>query len=58
MVIMPSHGERPGLVIADNHAMFAEALKFYLEKTYMVVGVVTHGRQWSFTSKSTGRLQG
>ena len=44
MGIVPFHGERPSLVIADNHAMFAEALKFYLEKTYMVAGVVTDGR--------------
>ncbi len=44
MGIVPSHDERPSLVIADNHAMFAEALKFYLEKTYTVVGVVTDGR--------------
>jgi len=42
--MVPFHKERPCLVIADEHAMFAEALKFYLEKTYTVVGVVTDGR--------------
>ncbi len=41
---VPFHDQRPSLVIADNHAMFAEALKFYLEKVYRVVGVVTNGR--------------
>ena len=31
-------------LIADDHAMFAEALRVYLEKTYTVVGVVLDGR--------------
>jgi DNA-binding NarL/FixJ family response regulator len=30
----------PRLLIADDHAMFAEALRVYLEKTFTVVGVV------------------
>jgi DNA-binding NarL/FixJ family response regulator len=31
------------LLIADDHAMFAEALQVYLEKTYTVVGLVRDG---------------
>ena len=37
-------GSRPHLLIADDHAIFAEALRFLLEKTYGVVGVVADGR--------------
>ena len=37
-------GKCPCLMIADDHAMFAEALRVYLEKTYRVAGVVHHGR--------------
>jgi DNA-binding NarL/FixJ family response regulator len=33
----------PRLLIADDHAIFAETLKVYLEKTYTVVGVVNDG---------------
>jgi len=32
------------LLVADDHAMFAEALRAFLEKTYTVVGVVLDGR--------------
>lgn len=32
------------LLIADDHTMFAEALRVYLEKTYTVVGVVSNGQ--------------
>jgi DNA-binding NarL/FixJ family response regulator len=35
---------RPRFVIADDHAIFAEALKIFLERTYPVVGVVADGR--------------
>jgi DNA-binding NarL/FixJ family response regulator len=35
---------RPRFVIADDHAIFAEALKVFLERTYPVVGVVADGR--------------
>jgi len=35
---------RPRFLIADDHAMFADALRIYLEKTYAVVGVVLDGR--------------
>jgi DNA-binding NarL/FixJ family response regulator len=34
----------PHLLIADDHAMFAETLRVYLEKTFTVVGVVMDGR--------------
>jgi DNA-binding NarL/FixJ family response regulator len=35
---------RPHLLIADDHAIFAEALRVLLEKTYLVVGIVADGR--------------
>ena len=35
---------RPRLLVADDHAIFAEALRVYLERTYTVVGVVLDGR--------------
>jgi DNA-binding NarL/FixJ family response regulator len=38
------HRTDPRFLIADDHAMFAEALRVYLEKTYTVVGVVPDGR--------------
>jgi DNA-binding NarL/FixJ family response regulator len=31
-------------LIADDHAIFAESLKTYLERTFTVVGIVTDGR--------------
>jgi len=34
----------PRFLIADDHAIFAEALKSYLERTYPVVGIVSDGR--------------
>jgi DNA-binding NarL/FixJ family response regulator len=37
-------GTRTRLLIADDHAMFAETLRVYLERTYTVIGVVTEGR--------------
>jgi DNA-binding NarL/FixJ family response regulator len=40
--IKDSFGAR--LLIADDHAIFAESLKILLEKTYAVVGIVTDGR--------------
>ena len=33
----------PRILIADDHAMFAETLRVYLEKTYTVLGVVLDG---------------
>jgi DNA-binding NarL/FixJ family response regulator len=35
---------RPRFLVADDHAMFAETLRGYLEKTYVVIGLVTDGR--------------
>jgi DNA-binding NarL/FixJ family response regulator len=37
------HGKSSRLLIADDHAMFAEALRVYLEKTHTVVGLVQDG---------------
>ena len=34
----------PRFLIADDHAMFAETLRSYLERTYPVIGVVSDGR--------------
>ena len=34
----------PRLLIADDHAIFAESLQMVLEKTYAVVGIVSDGR--------------
>jgi DNA-binding NarL/FixJ family response regulator len=35
---------RTSILIADDHAIFAEALRIYLEKTFSVVGAVVDGR--------------
>jgi DNA-binding NarL/FixJ family response regulator len=35
---------RPRVLIADDHAIFAEALRVYLEKTFSVIGTVGDGR--------------
>ena len=37
------HEKGPRFLIADDHAMFAEALRLYLEKTHTVVGLVRDG---------------
>jgi len=39
-----ARGTGPHLLIADDHAMFAETLRVYLEKTFTVIGVVMDGR--------------
>ena len=44
METMSTDRGRPRFVIADDHAIFAEALKVFLERTYPVVGVVADGR--------------
>jgi len=36
-------GKGSHLLIADDHAIFAEALRVYLEKTHTVVGLVRDG---------------
>ena len=38
------NGPRPRFIIADDHAIFAEALRTYLERSYSIVGVVQDGR--------------
>jgi DNA-binding NarL/FixJ family response regulator len=35
---------RPRFLIADDHSIFAESLRVYLDRTYPVVGVVSDGR--------------
>ena len=35
---------RPHILLADDHAIFSEALRVLLEKTYAVVGIVADGR--------------
>jgi DNA-binding NarL/FixJ family response regulator len=44
MHIMSAQRTSLRLLLADDHAMFTEALRVYLEKTYSVVGVVVDGR--------------
>jgi DNA-binding NarL/FixJ family response regulator len=39
-----SNSSSPRFLIADDHAMFAEVLRTFLEKTHIVVGVVLDGR--------------
>jgi DNA-binding NarL/FixJ family response regulator len=41
---LSSDNTRPKLLIADDHVIFADALKVYLEHKYLVVGVVPDGR--------------
>src|SRR5579862_9168502 len=41
----PLYGNsRPHLLIADDHAIFLEALKCWLEKRYVIIGTVSDGR--------------
>ena len=44
MVGVASHETAPRFLIADDHAIFAEALRAYLEKIYTILGVVLDGR--------------
>jgi DNA-binding NarL/FixJ family response regulator len=44
MLTVSPHQLGTRLLIADDHAMFSEALRVYLEKTYTVVGMVLDGR--------------
>jgi DNA-binding NarL/FixJ family response regulator len=44
MEAVHANASRPRILIADDHAIFAEALRVYLEKTLAVVGVVADGR--------------
>lgn len=40
----PAHADRPRFLIADDHEIFAEALRIFLQKTYVVAGVALDGR--------------
>jgi DNA-binding NarL/FixJ family response regulator len=40
---VPVRGGGPSFLIADDHEMFAEALRLYLGKTHIVVGLVRDG---------------
>jgi DNA-binding NarL/FixJ family response regulator len=44
MGTVSAEGSRLRLMIADDHAIFAETLRAYLEKTFNVVGAVSDGR--------------
>ncbi len=44
MGCVPVQEAGPRFLIADDHAIFAEALRVFLEKTYPVVGIVHDGR--------------
>ena len=44
MAIMSAQGSQVRLLIADDHTIFAQTLRAYLEKTFRVVGVVADGR--------------
>jgi len=39
-----SNTSRPRVLIADDHAVFTETLRIYLEKRFTVIGVVADGR--------------
>jgi DNA-binding NarL/FixJ family response regulator len=41
---LPCPRSRPHLLLADDHAIFLEALKCFLQKSYVVTGTVTDGR--------------
>ena len=41
---LPARSTSPRILLADDHAMFVDILRVYLEKTYTVVGVVMDGR--------------
>jgi DNA-binding NarL/FixJ family response regulator len=44
METVPTRTPRPRILIADDHAMFAEALCVFLEPTFNVIGMVVDGR--------------
>jgi DNA-binding NarL/FixJ family response regulator len=44
MEAVHTRASRPRLLIADDHAMFAEALSLYLEPRFNVIGTVVDGR--------------
>jgi DNA-binding NarL/FixJ family response regulator len=44
MQALSTQGPRPHFLIADDHEIFGEALRVYLEKSYTVIGLVKDGR--------------
>ena len=44
MDTVPTDQARPRLLIADDHAIFSDALRSYLEKNFEVIGQVPNGR--------------
>jgi DNA-binding NarL/FixJ family response regulator len=44
MELMSADKSLPRLLLADDHVIFAETLRVFLEKTYTVQGVVSDGR--------------
>jgi len=54
MEVARSNGSRPRFLIADDHAIFAEALKVYLEPKYPVLAIVSDGRA---LVESAGKLK-
>jgi DNA-binding NarL/FixJ family response regulator len=44
MQILHQSASRPRVLIADDHAIFAETLRAYLEKTCSIIGVVADGQ--------------
>ena len=45
-----TNNSRPRLLIADDHPIFGDTLKLYLERTYSVIGVV---RVWPHTGRGS-----
>src|ERR1700739_3958737 len=43
MLMVPVSTTGPRILIADDHAIFADALRVYLEKSYTVIGMVQDG---------------
>ena len=44
MEAISTNRAQPQFLIADDHSIFAEALKGYIERKYPVVGIVADGR--------------
>ena len=44
------------ILIADDHAIFAEALRVYLETTFTVIGVVADGRAMVQKPSDSGQM--
>jgi DNA-binding NarL/FixJ family response regulator len=44
MLTSYQNASRPRVLVADDHAIFAETLRSYLEKTYSIIGIVGDGQ--------------